>query len=763
MIAAPETTAHRHRHRPLLAITVLAAIIGTLLATRAPAAEAYAGAPWFRPGVPYTQNFPDPTVVRDGSTYWAYATSTGGSLMPAMSSTDLVTWTPRPAYSPNPYNTDPYFNDSFPVPPRWSKGGIARDAKAQWGPGVARFGTGWVAFTSWEVGGSRRCISMATASSPAGPFTDTAETPFQCDADPDGSIDPEPFIDTDGSAYLLWKSAGIPGSTPTRLWSRRLSPDGRSFAYLSSPRLLLATDPGTFINGIPQEDTWEGHGIENPSMAHQGGSYWLTYSANEWRSGDYRTGQAVCEGPMGPCVRSSRSPLLPNTGSELGRGGASMFVDSGGQLRMINHSWNAPFTDYPANPSCDAPGLCSSQGQRRAHLTSLVVADGALRVGAGPPPMFTAPGGLVSVNPVRLLDTRQTGRCVDGSTQTLRISGTNGIPADAVAVALTVTVTDGSAPGYLVAWPSGRARPEASNLNFLAGQTIPNMVTVKLGSGGAIDLFTNQGCPNVIVDIAGYSTAGPAAPGGLVGIQPLRALDTRISGPCVGSVARSLVVAGAGRGIPADASAVALNVTVTEPSAAGFLTVWPRGAARPTASNLNFERGQTIANMVTATVGRDGSIDIVSNQGCPNVIVDIAGYYTASTPSTVGAGGYVGMTPIRALDTRLSPPCVGSDPRTVPIAGRFGVPAVGRPGIRGVSAVALNVTVTEPGASGYVTVWPSGTARPNASNLNFVAAQTIPNMVIVKLGSDGAIQLMSNAGCPNIIIDIAGYYTSPTD
>jgi hypothetical protein len=80
-----------------------------------------------------------------------------------------------------------------------------------------------------------------------------------------------------------------------------------------------------------------------------------------------------------------------------------------------------------------------------------------------------------------------------------------------------------------------------------------------------------------------------------------------------------------------------------------------------------------------------------------------------------------------------------------------------------VSAVALNVTVTQPSAPGFVTVWPSGRARPNASNLNFVTGQTIPNMVIVKLGSDGAINLMSNAGCPNIIIDIAGYFTSPVD
>jgi hypothetical protein len=746
----------------LLAGSVVVALTAAVLVTLAPAAAAYAGAPWFRPGVPYTQNFPDPTVVRDGSTYWAYATSTGGSLLPAMSSTDLVTWIPRPAYSPNPYNSDPYFNDSFPVPPRWSKGGTSRENKAQWGPGVAKFGSTWVAFTSWEVGGSRRCISMATAPSPAGPFTDSSDAPFQCDSDPDGSIDPEPFIDIDGSAYLLWKSAGIPGSRPTRLWSRRLSPDGRSFAFLSSPNPLLATDPGTFIGGIPQEDTWEGHGIENPSMVHHDGSYWLVYSANEWRSADYRTGQARCDGPMGPCVRTSSAPLLPNTSAQLGRGGASLFTDRAGQLRMINHSWNSPYTDYPTNPNCDAPGLCASQGQRRAHLEPLIVINNALRVGSDPPPTFAGKGGLVPMNPVRLLDTRQTGRCVDGSTQRLRITSTSGIPADVSAVALNVTVTDPNAPGYLVVWPTGQLRPNASNLNFVAGQTIPNMVTVKLGTGGSINFATNQGCPNVIVDIAGYYRSGATAPGGFVGISPARALDTRIAGPCISSTTRSLGITGS-RGIPSSASAVVLNVTATEPSAAGFLTVWPSGRSRPTASNLNYVAGQTIPNMVTVSIGFGGRIDLASNQGCPNVIVDIAGYYTGWSPDTIVAGGFVGMTPARALDTRSSAPCVGTSPRSLTIAGSNGVPSNTDPGARGASAVALNVTVTDPSAAGYVTVWPSGRPRPNASNLNFVAGQTIPNMVIVQLGAGGSIDLVSNQGCPNVVIDIAGYFISPAD
>ena len=757
--AGPSAARIRTTRSRVMQVLLLALLVVTSqFATPSPAA-AYAGAPWFRPGVPYTQNFPDPTVLRDGSTYWAYATSTGGSLMPAMSSTDLITWTPRPAYSPNPYNGDPFFNDSFPVPPRWSKGGTSRTAKAQWGPGVARFGNRWVAFTSWEVSDTRRCISMATASSPAGPFTDNSASPFQCDSDPAGSIDPEPFIDIDGTAYLTWKSAGVPGSTPTRLWSRRLAPDGMAFGFLSAPSLLLSTDPGTLISGIPQEDTWEGHGIENPSMVHHGGAYWLIYSANEWRSGDYRMGQARCSGPLGPCARSSASPLLPNTTDELGRGGGSIFTDASGQLHLIHHFWNAPYSDYPANPNCDSAGLCASQGQRRSQIRPLSIVDGALRIQSETASMFAGPGGLITANPVRALDTRETGRCVGSEGQTIQLSARNSVPASTAAVALNVTVTNPTAPGHLTIWPAGQPRPTASNLNFVAGQTIANMVTATLGRAGSINVSSSQGCPDVIIDIAGRYRSGSAGTGGYVGLTPRRVLDTRADGPCVGSGSRALPIAGFA-GVPADASSVVLNVTATEPTAAGYLTAWPSGRTRPTASNLNFVAGQTIANMVTVRLGDRGTIDLFANQGCPHVIVDVAGYYRGGSPI---AGGFVGLSPIRGLDTRVAGPCVGASVRTVTLAGRFGVPQSTNPGLAGASAVVLNVTATGASAPGFLTVWPAGQSRPTASNLNFFADQTIANMVIVKLGAGGAISVMTNQGCPDVIIDIAGYVTAPVD
>ena len=739
----------------LLSLAIVVLIVGALLEATAGPAAAFPGGPWFRPGVPYTQNFPDPTVVRDDSTtpatYWAYSTSTGGSMLPAMSSTDLATWTPRPAYpfagGTNGYNADPYFNDSFPVPPRWSKGGTSRTSKAQWGPGVARFGSTWVAFTSWEVSDTRRCISMATASSPAGPFVDPSDAPFVCDTDPAGSIDPEPFIDVDGSAFLVWKASGVVGSTPTRIMSRRLAPDGQHFALFSLPQPILATDGGTIINGIPQEDTWEGHGIENPSMIHAGGTYWLIYSADEWRSGDYRMGQARCAGPQGPCVRTSSTPLLPNTATELGRGGGALFLDAAGQLRMMYHAWNAPFTDYPAYPACTDTNTCTTQGQRYFHLLPLVATGSSLRVGTDPPQPPAAPGGFVPITPVRAIDTRQTGSCLGSDPITVQIAGVNGVPTDAAAVSLNVTVTEPDHEGFLTVWPGGTARPDASNLNFVAGQTVPNMVTVRLGGDGTISVHANQGCPQVIIDVAGHYRPGAGAPGTFVGLRPTRALDTRTAGPCVSGSGRVLGLVGRS-GIPVGADSVALNLTVTRPNLAGFLTVWPTGTTRPVASNLNYVAGQTVPNMVVAKLGADGSIAIFASQGCPDVIVDVTGYFIGGAP--VVTGGEVGIVPIRALDTRIDGPAICANGRSVVVRGRFGVPARA-------DAVLLNVTATEASLPGFLTVWPSGAPRPIASNLNYVAGQTVPNMVSAAIGADGQILIATNQGCPQVVVDIVGY------
>jgi hypothetical protein len=360
-------------------VLVLTAVLGAALLTSLPHADAYPGAPWFKPSTPYTANFPDPSVIRVGGTYYAYGTATGGDYLPVMSSTDLVTWTARPAYDPGaPLNSDPQFNDALPRPASWAvdrPGVSGRLTKEVWAPGVATIGGHYVDFYAARVSldHDRFCISVATASNPLGPFVDNTTAPLVCDADPNGSIDPQPFVDVDGSPWLLWKSEGVPGVAPTHLWARPLTADGTGFLPGSSASILLTTSQG-----------WEGNLIESPSMVRYHGQLYLFYSGNEAMSANYAIGVATCASMTGPCTKVSNNPIIASQGDRLGPGGPSAFLDAAGQLRLAYHWWNAPYTSYPAYPACTTNGTCTTQGQRRLAVDLIDPAAFGAAVGIGP-------------------------------------------------------------------------------------------------------------------------------------------------------------------------------------------------------------------------------------------------------------------------------------------------------------------------------------------------------------------------------------------
>jgi hypothetical protein len=211
--------------------------------------------------------------------------------------------------------------------------------------------------------------------------------------------------------------------------------------------------------------------------------------------------------------------------------------------------------------------------------------------------------------------------------------------------------------------------------------------------------------------------------------------------------AQSLSIDVLGRGgVPlTGVGAVVLNVTATNPTASSFVTVWPSGETRPTASNLNVVAGQTVANMVVAKVGRDGRVAVYNNTGSVDVVVDVLGWFTDGNAFKV-------LTPERVLDTRQTSSLVGGAEMSVPIAGLVGVPS------SGAGAVALNVTVTNPSGPSFLTVWPTGIGRPTSSSVNFVGGQTVPNMVIVKLGTGGRISLFSPTPSADVVIDVLGWF-----
>lgn len=365
-------------------------------------------------------------------------------------------------------------------------------------------------------------------------------------------------------------------------------------------------------------------------------------------------------------------------------------------------------------------------------------------------------GSMESLVPARILDTRtgngaaraKVGR---GRVVELQVAGRGGVPTiGAGAVALNVTATRSTSSGYLTVWPTGAARPHASSVNLVAGGTVANTVVAKLGVDGKVSIYNSGDATDVVVDVTGWFPEG----GSVEPLVPTRLLDTRSSGarvPVGPGGTRELRVTGVG-GVPATGvAAVVLNVTVTEPTAAeGYLTVWPTGAPRPVTSNLNFVRRQTVPNAVVAKVGANGRISIFNSSGSSHVVVDVVGWFP-------DPGGIEPLVPARLLDTRkgIGAPTAPVGPRgtlAFKVTGRGGVPS------SGVGAVVLNVTSTASTAESYLTVWPTGAARPTASSLNFTRGRNVPNLVVAKVGSGGRVSVFNNAGSSHVLADVVGWF-----
>ena len=389
------------------------------------------------------------------------------------------------------------------------------------------------------------------------------------------------------------------------------------------------------------------------------------------------------------------------------------------------------------------------------------------------------PGGTTnSVTPSRILDTRTSNGGHDfplGPEQTLalQVSGRGGVPpSDVTAVILNVTVTDATANSYLAVWPAGLARPTVSNINFHAGAAVPNLVEVALGAGGQVSFFNAAGNVDVIADVEGWigdNTNSYGEQGLFEGLPPARILDTRTSNgghdfPLGPGQTLTLQVTGRGAAPSNEVAAVIMNVTVANPTASSYLTVWPKGVPRPLASNLNFSAGETIPNRVTVGVGSAGQVNFYNAAGSVNVIADVNGFFTAGG-STYGGSAFVGLAPSRIIDSRTSSSC-SPDPAPCPIGpGGEWVEAIGS----GPTALVMNVTVAGSTASSYLTVFPNpgagewGGSPPEASDLNFSAGETIANFTTVELDPSpesgfNAMVFYNAAGRVELIADVDGYY-----
>jgi hypothetical protein len=267
-------------------------------------------------GAALPEDFPDPYVLRDGDDYYAYSTGGSRGIVQVAHSRDLAHWT--------------WVGAALFATPRWSVG------RAVWAPAVVRLGAGFVMYYAARDRASNQwCITYATAPAANAVFVDSTAAPLVCDADRGGSIDPDVFVDRDGTPYLLWKTHAAPDSSTSVVVSAPLTADGRGLA--GPARTLLASDGG-----------WDGTIVENPAMTLGSDGYTLLFSGNSFDTDRYATGIARCAGPLGPCSRVSPGPALASSGAVIAPGGATVVTGPDGARALVFAAWTAPRVGYAA-------------------------------------------------------------------------------------------------------------------------------------------------------------------------------------------------------------------------------------------------------------------------------------------------------------------------------------------------------------------------------------------------------------------------------
>jgi len=366
-----------------------------------------------------------------------------------------------------------------------------------------------------------------------------------------------------------------------------------------------------------------------------------------------------------------------------------------------------------------------------------------------------APGRFHPLTPARVLDTRTTASPVStGSDRQVAVTGVGGVPSSGVsAVVLNATVPSPAASGYLQVYPSGsRPTNPTSNLDWRPGRTVANAVTVAVGAGGSVGLQVGAGTAHVVLDVVGWY-GNEADTGGerYRPLTPARVLDTRTpgsGGPVTSAADRTLPVAGHG-GIPASgASAVVMTLTAVNSTASAYVQVYPTGSkpSRPT-SNTDVVPGQVVAAMVTSPIGAGGTVALHVSGGSVHLVADVLGYYAAA------GSRYIPLTPRRVLDTRSGSAVLSSSDRSVVIAGRNGVPA-------GATGVVVNTTGIGASRPLNLEVYPTGD-KPSArtSVVNLQGGYAVPDLVVMPLGTGGAINISASSGSADVILDVVGYLT----
>ncbi len=388
-------------------------------------------------------------------------------------------------------------------------------------------------------------------------------------------------------------------------------------------------------------------------------------------------------------------------------------------------------------------GTSGTTGAGTAGTPSIDPCAGQVAPSATRTAIDVPPARFQTVDPVRLLDTRETGRPL-GRTCTIVVDP--GLADGATAVAVNITTVDAVADGFLTAYPCGVERPFTATEQPLAGKIVGGTAIVPLGADGTFCLYANV-ATDVVVDLFGvYSTA---ATDRFEPVDAQRRYDSRTAGsrPTPGTTVAVDVASGVGGGGPV--TAVSLTLHATDALAGGFVVAWPCGRARPWVSAANVASGGSVTNHLEVAVGDGGQVCFSTSQPM-HLTVDLAGWFGPAATTDFHA-----VTPFRLVDTREGHgwPSISSRSvvRPLTVAGGGAVPEVG------VRAVAAQFTAVDATSAGYLALDGCRSTTPELSVLRFPATRNVAGLVTGGVSADGRWCAVTSA-TTHLVVDVTGWF-----
>ena len=406
--------------------------------------------------------------------------------------------------------------------------------------------------------------------------------------------------------------------------ARRCALDGKTGEEI----LHVYFDPGSWIQGLypattyvplaPARllDTRAGNGLSGTFLANTPRTFQVRGRGGVPESAMAVTGNVTVTNPTASYAVYLGAVPLPNPTTSTVNFNAGAIVSNGLTVGLgAGGTLSATFISLPGNTT-----------DLVFDVTGYFVAD-------------TSGATYHSLDPVRLLDTRAgnglSGPLLANAPATFQVTGRGGIPANATAVSGNLTVVNSTFSWAVYVGPDPTANPTSSTINFSQGEIRANNLTVKLSSAGALSATYMSFAGNttdLVFDVTGYYTAD-ATGDNYIPMVPARVVDTRAANGLPGKLAANVpgTFQVSGRvGVASNATGVTGNVTVVNSTYSWAVFVGPVATANPSASTINFNRGDVIANGVTVALGSGGTLSAtyISEAGnTTDLVFDVTGYF----------------------------------------------------------------------------------------------------------------------------------------